>query len=183
MKTHPVFWKEFIKCLNSRNMWDMVNYVPSIMSFQIQLLLFLFNFILVYFTLSVQWPWWPSVKVPKDNKSTIKVVHKIFELYSILLFNMFVVVFWSNSTFVLFRKQHTVLNDMSKSYNNLFSFSFGSSYLQALPAVFKIEMRHGNFTWLIKRKEKHFMELHRELRTYKTFLRIPLPSRRWLIFI
>uniref|UniRef100_A0A671QBH1 Phospholipase n=1 Tax=Sinocyclocheilus anshuiensis TaxID=1608454 RepID=A0A671QBH1_9TELE len=40
-----------------------------------------------------------------------------------------------------------------------------------------IEMRHGNFTWLIKRKEKHFMELHRELRTYKTFLRIPLPSR------
>uniref|UniRef100_A0A8C1WQV4 Phospholipase n=1 Tax=Cyprinus carpio TaxID=7962 RepID=A0A8C1WQV4_CYPCA len=39
------------------------------------------------------------------------------------------------------------------------------------------KMRHGNFTWLIKRKEKHFMELHRELRTYKTFLRIPLPSR------
>uniref|UniRef100_A0A9J8C3A8 Phospholipase n=1 Tax=Cyprinus carpio carpio TaxID=630221 RepID=A0A9J8C3A8_CYPCA len=36
------------------------------------------------------------------------------------------------------------------------------------------KMRHGNFTWLIKRKEKHFMELHRELRTYKTFLRIPL---------
>uniref|UniRef100_A0A9J7Z313 Phospholipase n=1 Tax=Cyprinus carpio carpio TaxID=630221 RepID=A0A9J7Z313_CYPCA len=43
---------------------------------------------------------------------------------------------------------------------------------------FNIEMRHGNFTWLIKRKEKHFMELHRELRTYKTFLRIPLPSQR-----
>uniref|UniRef100_A0A8C1U739 Phospholipase n=1 Tax=Cyprinus carpio TaxID=7962 RepID=A0A8C1U739_CYPCA len=42
-------------------------------------------------------------------------------------------------------------------------------------------MRHGNFTWLIKRKEKHFMELHRELRTYKTFLRIPLPSRRHTI--
>uniref|UniRef100_A0A8C2IBU4 Phospholipase n=1 Tax=Cyprinus carpio TaxID=7962 RepID=A0A8C2IBU4_CYPCA len=40
------------------------------------------------------------------------------------------------------------------------------------------KMRHGNFTWLIKRKEKHFMELHRELRTYKTFLRIPLPRRR-----
>uniref|UniRef100_A0A8C2IC25 Phospholipase n=1 Tax=Cyprinus carpio TaxID=7962 RepID=A0A8C2IC25_CYPCA len=38
------------------------------------------------------------------------------------------------------------------------------------------KMRHGNFTWLIKRKEKHFMELHRELRTYKTFLRIPLPQ-------
>uniref|UniRef100_A0AAY4EYD5 Phospholipase n=1 Tax=Denticeps clupeoides TaxID=299321 RepID=A0AAY4EYD5_9TELE len=39
-------------------------------------------------------------------------------------------------------------------------------------------MKHGNFTWVVRRKEKHFMELHRELRTYKTFLRIPLPSRR-----
>uniref|UniRef100_A0A671Q6C5 Phospholipase n=1 Tax=Sinocyclocheilus anshuiensis TaxID=1608454 RepID=A0A671Q6C5_9TELE len=43
-------------------------------------------------------------------------------------------------------------------------FSNGCSCIQSLPAVFKIEMRHGNFTWLIKRKEKHFMELHRELR-------------------
>uniref|UniRef100_A0AAR2LVE4 Phospholipase n=1 Tax=Pygocentrus nattereri TaxID=42514 RepID=A0AAR2LVE4_PYGNA len=40
--------------------------------------------------------------------------------------------------------------------------------------VFRIELRHGNFTWIVKRKEKHFMELHRELRTYKTLLRIPL---------
>uniref|UniRef100_A0A8C6WZ42 Phospholipase n=1 Tax=Neogobius melanostomus TaxID=47308 RepID=A0A8C6WZ42_9GOBI len=47
----------------------------------------------------------------------------------------------------------------------------------SLPAVFKIELRHGEFTWMVKRKEKHFMELHRELRTYKTFMRIPLPSR------
>uniref|UniRef100_A0AAY5ESP8 phospholipase D n=1 Tax=Electrophorus electricus TaxID=8005 RepID=A0AAY5ESP8_ELEEL len=37
-----------------------------------------------------------------------------------------------------------------------------------------IELRHGTFSWIVKRKEKHFMELHRELRTYKTFLRIPL---------
>lgn len=44
--------------------------------------------------------------------------------------------------------------------------------------MFKIELKHGEFTWLIKRKEKHFMELHRELRTYKTFMRFPLPSRR-----
>ena len=47
-----------------------------------------------------------------------------------------------------------------------------------MPAVFKIELKHGEFTWVVKRKEKHFMELHRELRTYKTFMRIPLPSRR-----
>lgn len=50
--------------------------------------------------------------------------------------------------------------------------------LQSLPAVFRIELKHGEFTWVVKRKEKHFMELHRELRTYKTFMRIPLPSRR-----
>uniref|UniRef100_A0A8C3GCJ1 Phospholipase n=1 Tax=Cyclopterus lumpus TaxID=8103 RepID=A0A8C3GCJ1_CYCLU len=43
--------------------------------------------------------------------------------------------------------------------------------------LFKIELKHGEFTWVVKRKEKHFMELHRELRTYKTFMRIPLPSR------
>uniref|UniRef100_A0A8C5NF45 Phospholipase n=1 Tax=Gouania willdenowi TaxID=441366 RepID=A0A8C5NF45_GOUWI len=48
---------------------------------------------------------------------------------------------------------------------------------RSLPAVFKIELKHGEFTWVVKRKEKHFMELHRELRTYKTFMRIPLPSR------
>lgn len=53
------------------------------------------------------------------------------------------------------------------------------SVFQKLPAVFRIEMRHGNFTWIVKRKEKHFMELHRELRTYKAFLKIPLPSRTW----
>uniref|UniRef100_A0A7N8YDN7 Phospholipase n=1 Tax=Mastacembelus armatus TaxID=205130 RepID=A0A7N8YDN7_9TELE len=50
-------------------------------------------------------------------------------------------------------------------------------FTSSLPAVFKIELKHGEFTWLIKRKEKHFMELHRELRTYKTLMRIPLPSR------
>ncbi|KAF0028574.1 hypothetical protein F2P81_019661 [Scophthalmus maximus] len=44
-------------------------------------------------------------------------------------------------------------------------------------SVNKIEMKHGEFTWLVKRKEKHFMELHKELRTYKTFMRLPLPSR------
>ncbi|KTF75177.1 hypothetical protein cypCar_00040306 [Cyprinus carpio] len=64
------------------------------------------------------------------------------------------------------------------SAQDRFNVTSQRSVSKSLPAVFKIEMRHGNFTWLIKRKEKHFMELHRELRTYKTFLRIPLPSRR-----
>jgi hypothetical protein len=40
-------------------------------------------------------------------------------------------------------------------------------------------MRHGEFSWVVKRKEKHFLDLHRELLRYKTFMRIPLPSRRY----
>uniref|UniRef100_A0A674C1F0 Phospholipase n=1 Tax=Salmo trutta TaxID=8032 RepID=A0A674C1F0_SALTR len=51
-------------------------------------------------------------------------------------------------------------------------------FTSSLPAVFKIEMRHGEFSWVVKRKEKHFMDLHRELLRYKTFMRIPLPSLR-----
>ncbi|KAL6105361.1 phospholipase D1a [Pungitius pungitius] len=58
-----------------------------------------------------------------------------------------------------------------------FNQSHQRSVNKSLPAVFKIELKHGEFTWVVKRKEKHFMELHRELRTYKTFMRIPLPSR------
>uniref|UniRef100_A0A667YYS8 Phospholipase n=1 Tax=Myripristis murdjan TaxID=586833 RepID=A0A667YYS8_9TELE len=60
-----------------------------------------------------------------------------------------------------------------------FNLSHHRSVNKSLPAVFKIELKHGEFTWVVKRKEKHFMELHRELRTYKTFMRIPLPSRRY----
>uniref|UniRef100_A0A8C7HTR0 Phospholipase n=1 Tax=Oncorhynchus kisutch TaxID=8019 RepID=A0A8C7HTR0_ONCKI len=47
------------------------------------------------------------------------------------------------------------------------------------PAVFKIELRHGEFSWVVKRKEKHFMDLHGELVRYKMFMRVPLPSRRY----
>uniref|UniRef100_A0A3Q3R1V6 Phospholipase n=1 Tax=Monopterus albus TaxID=43700 RepID=A0A3Q3R1V6_MONAL len=47
----------------------------------------------------------------------------------------------------------------------------------SMPAVYKIELKHGEFTWLVKRKEKQFMDLHKELRTYKTFMKLPLPSR------
>uniref|UniRef100_A0A3Q4GQ01 Phospholipase n=1 Tax=Neolamprologus brichardi TaxID=32507 RepID=A0A3Q4GQ01_NEOBR len=50
-------------------------------------------------------------------------------------------------------------------------------FTSSMPAVYKIEMKHGEFTWLVKRKEKHFIDLHRELRTYKTFMKIPLPRR------
>ncbi|XP_010765872.1 phospholipase D1-like [Notothenia coriiceps] len=58
-----------------------------------------------------------------------------------------------------------------------FNLSHQRSVNKSLPAVFKIELKHGEFTWVVKRKEKHFMELHKELQTYKTLMRIPLPSR------
>ncbi|KAL7849362.1 hypothetical protein SRHO_G00209850 [Serrasalmus rhombeus] len=58
-----------------------------------------------------------------------------------------------------------------------FNTSNQRSVSRAMPVVFRIEMRHGNFTWVVKKKEKHFVELHRELLRYKTFMRIPLPSR------
>ncbi|KAI1882772.1 hypothetical protein AGOR_G00238370 [Albula goreensis] len=63
------------------------------------------------------------------------------------------------------------------SAQDRFNITNQRSVSKALPAVFKIEMRHGNFTWVVKRKEKHFMELHRELKAYKAFLRLPLPTR------
>uniref|UniRef100_A0A8D2LJL7 Phospholipase n=1 Tax=Varanus komodoensis TaxID=61221 RepID=A0A8D2LJL7_VARKO len=44
--------------------------------------------------------------------------------------------------------------------------------------VYTIELTHGEFTWQVKRKFKHFQELHRELLRYKAFIRIPIPTRR-----
>ncbi|KFW93020.1 Phospholipase D1 [Phalacrocorax carbo] len=46
------------------------------------------------------------------------------------------------------------------------------------PNVYTIELTHGEFTWQVKRKFKHFQELHRELLRYKAFVRIPIPTRR-----
>lgn len=60
------------------------------------------------------------------------------------------------------------------SAQDRFNVTSQRSVNKSMPAVYKIELKHGEFTWVIKRKEKHFMDLHRELRTYKTFMRIPL---------
>uniref|UniRef100_A0A8B9F5P0 phospholipase D n=1 Tax=Amazona collaria TaxID=241587 RepID=A0A8B9F5P0_9PSIT len=37
------------------------------------------------------------------------------------------------------------------------------------PNVYTIELTHGEFTWQVKRKFKHFQEFHRELLRYKAF--------------
>ncbi|XP_060919956.1 phospholipase D1 [Labrus mixtus] len=63
------------------------------------------------------------------------------------------------------------------SAQDRFNITTQRSINKSMPAVFKIELKHGEFTWLVKRKEKHFMDLHRELRTYKTFMKLPLPTR------
>ncbi|XP_047205966.1 phospholipase D1 [Girardinichthys multiradiatus] len=48
---------------------------------------------------------------------------------------------------------------------------------KSMPALYKIELKHGEFTWQVKKKEKHFLELHRDLRAYKALRRLHLPSR------
>ncbi|XP_041824546.1 phospholipase D1 [Melanotaenia boesemani] len=63
------------------------------------------------------------------------------------------------------------------SAQDRFNVTAQRSVNKSMPAVYKIELKHGDFTWLVKRKEKHFIELHKELRTYKTFMRLPLPTR------
>ncbi|TMS08899.1 phospholipase D1 [Larimichthys crocea] len=63
------------------------------------------------------------------------------------------------------------------SAQDRFNITTQRSVNKSMPAVFHIELKHGEFTWLVKRKEKHFMDLHKELRTYKTFMRLPLPTR------
>ncbi|XP_072234497.1 phospholipase D1 isoform X2 [Leuresthes tenuis] len=63
------------------------------------------------------------------------------------------------------------------SAQDRFNVTTQRSVNKSMPAVYKIELKHGEFTWLVKKKEKHFMELHREMRTYKTFMRLPLPTR------
>ncbi|XP_074859720.1 phospholipase D1 isoform X2 [Carettochelys insculpta] len=45
------------------------------------------------------------------------------------------------------------------------------------PNVYTIEFTHGEFTWQVKRKFKHFQDFHRELLRYKAFIRIPIPTR------
>ncbi|CAH2247656.1 phospholipase D1 isoform X2 [Pelobates cultripes] len=56
---------------------------------------------------------------------------------------------------------------------------FASSSSSKAPVIniYTIELTHGEFTWQVKRKFKHFQELHRELLRYKAFIRIPIPIR------
>uniref|UniRef100_H2Z4U2 Phospholipase n=1 Tax=Ciona savignyi TaxID=51511 RepID=H2Z4U2_CIOSA len=45
------------------------------------------------------------------------------------------------------------------------------------PNLYTIELSHGQFSWTIYRRYKHFIELHEKLWTYRATLKLPLPSK------
>uniref|UniRef100_A0A4W4DXY6 phospholipase D n=1 Tax=Electrophorus electricus TaxID=8005 RepID=A0A4W4DXY6_ELEEL len=54
---------------------------------------------------------------------------------------------------------------------------FTSTRVALNPNLYTVELNHGNFTWKIKRRFKHFQALHQELLKFKALLKIPLPHR------
>ncbi|XP_064490341.1 phospholipase D2-like isoform X2 [Ornithodoros turicata] len=46
------------------------------------------------------------------------------------------------------------------------------------PNVYVIELRHGEFQWTIRRRYKHFQQLHQQLQLYRASMAIPLPTKR-----
>ncbi|XP_063772323.1 phospholipase D1 isoform X2 [Pseudophryne corroboree] len=56
-------------------------------------------------------------------------------------------------------------------------FASSSSSKTSVLNIYTIELTHGEFIWQVKRKYKHFQDLHRELLRYKAFIRIPIPTR------
>ncbi|XP_055383297.1 phospholipase D2 isoform X2 [Condylostylus longicornis] len=45
------------------------------------------------------------------------------------------------------------------------------------PNLYTIELTHGNFTWQIKKRYKHFSLLQQQLRVFKASLNFPFPTR------
>ncbi|CAN8023023.1 unnamed protein product [Ixodes persulcatus] len=46
------------------------------------------------------------------------------------------------------------------------------------PNLYVIELRHGDFQWIIRRRYKHFQQLHQHLQIYRAAMAIPLPTKR-----
>ncbi|XP_022246655.1 phospholipase D1-like [Limulus polyphemus] len=46
------------------------------------------------------------------------------------------------------------------------------------PNLYIIEIQHGNFQWTVKRRYKHFHELHKHLRVYRAKMAIPIGTRQ-----
>lgn len=45
------------------------------------------------------------------------------------------------------------------------------------PNLYTIELTHGQFTWQIKKRYKHFNTLHQQLRVFRASLNFPFPTR------
>ncbi|XP_054268857.1 phospholipase D1-like [Macrosteles quadrilineatus] len=45
------------------------------------------------------------------------------------------------------------------------------------PNLYTIELRHGDFTWTLKKRYKHFHQLHQQLRLFRASLNIPFPTK------
>lgn len=45
------------------------------------------------------------------------------------------------------------------------------------PNLYTIELRHGDFTWTIKKRYKHILQLHQQLKLFRASLNIPFPTR------
>jgi len=42
---------------------------------------------------------------------------------------------------------------------------------------YTIELKHGDFTWTIKKRYSHIQHLHQQLKLFRTSLSIPFPTR------
>jgi hypothetical protein len=59
---------------------------------------------------------------------------------------------------------------------------FQFRYLSSLLIIcyfdrYTIELKHGDFTWTIKKRYKHILHLHQQLKLFRTSLNIPFPTR------
>ncbi|CAH0395463.1 unnamed protein product [Bemisia tabaci] len=45
------------------------------------------------------------------------------------------------------------------------------------PNLYTIELKHGDFSWTIKKRYKHIQHLHQQLRIYRATLNIPFPTK------
>lgn len=45
------------------------------------------------------------------------------------------------------------------------------------PNLYTISLRHGDFTWEVKKRYKHIQDLHHQLVMFRTSLNIPFPTK------
>ena len=46
---------------------------------------------------------------------------------------------------------------------------------------YTIQLSHGQFSWVIHKRYKHFVDLHEKLWTYRASLKLPFPSKKLVL--